>query len=60
MICLDLVFVLLWNSGFIGAEYGLPYTGPWTLLLWRNLALSGLLGVWPGRTVLELSKVGRG
>lgn len=55
---LELVFVLLWNSGFIGAEYGLPNTGPWTLLLWRYLALSCLLGawlairnrfVWPGR-----------
>ena len=55
---LELLFVLLWNSGFIGAEYGLPFTGPWTLLLWRYLALAGLLGgwlvlsgrwVWPGR-----------
>ena len=43
---LEVLFVLLWNSGFIGAEYGLPYTGPWTLLLWRYLALSGLLGLW--------------
>ena len=43
---LELLFVLLWNSGFIGAEYGLPYTGPWTLLLWRYLALGGLLGAW--------------
>ena len=33
-------FVLLWNSGFIGAEYGLPYTGPFTLVFWRYLALS--------------------
>ncbi len=50
-------FVLLWNSGFIGAEYGLPYAGPLTLLLWRYLALALLLGVylamrrrlaWPG------------
>jgi len=30
----------LWNSGFIGAEYGLPYTGPFTLLFWRYLALT--------------------
>lgn len=43
---LELVFVLLWNSGFIGAEYGLPYTGPWSLLFWRYLALAGLLGLW--------------
>ena len=43
---LELAFVLLWNSGFIGAEYGLPASGPWTLLLWRYAALSGVLGVW--------------
>ncbi|MCF8363066.1 MAG: DMT family transporter [Prolixibacteraceae bacterium] len=33
-------FVLLWNSGFIGAEYGLPYTGPFTLVFWRYLVLT--------------------
>lgn len=58
---LELMFVLLWNSGFIGAEYGLPYTGPFTLLLWRYAALGGLLGlwlvasgrwVWPGRVAV--------
>ena len=36
-------FVLLWNSGFIGAEYGLPYTRPFTLLFWRYLALTLLV-----------------
>ena len=50
-------FVLFWNSGFIGAEYGLPYAPPMTLLFWRYLALTALLGVvlalagrlyWPG------------
>ena len=58
VIGLEVLFVLLWNSGFIGAEYGLPFTGPWTLLLWRYAALTGLLGLclalsgrlgWPGR-----------
>ncbi|MFA9480088.1 DMT family transporter [Phycisphaerales bacterium AB-hyl4] len=43
---LELLFVFLWNSGFIGAEYGLPFAGPFTLLFWRYLALTGLLGVW--------------
>ncbi len=52
-----LVFVFLWNSGFIGAEYGLPYAGPFTLLFWRYAALTGVLVlyliirkrlVWPG------------
>jgi len=42
-IVLAIAFVLLWNSGFIGAEYGLPYTGPFTLLFWRYLALTVLL-----------------
>ena len=50
-------FILLWNSGFIGAEYGLPYTGPFTLVFWRYLALTLILAgylairhrrVWPG------------
>ncbi|MFP4160087.1 MAG: DMT family transporter [Desulfobacterales bacterium] len=50
-------FVLLWNSGFIGAEYGLPFTGPFTLLFWRYWALTCALLVylalrgrlrWPG------------
>lgn len=36
-------FVLLWNSGFIGAEYGLPYTGPFTLLFWRYLSLTFII-----------------
>ncbi|SHJ60979.1 Permease of the drug/metabolite transporter (DMT) superfamily [Tangfeifania diversioriginum] len=36
-------FVLFWNSGFIGAEYGLPYTGPFTLVFWRYLALTILI-----------------
>jgi len=57
---LELLFVFLWNSGFIGAEYGLPYTRPWTLLFWRYLALSAALAlwlaasrrfIWPGRRV---------
>lgn len=46
LVGLELLFVFLWNSGFIGAEYGLPFTGPFTLLFWRYLALTGLLGVW--------------
>ena len=50
-------FVLLWNSGFIGAEYGLPFTGPFTLLFWRYWALTCILLIylalkgrlrWPG------------
>ncbi|TVQ29525.1 MAG: DMT family transporter [Wenzhouxiangella sp.] len=36
-------FVLLWNSGFIGAEFGLNYAGVFTLLWWRYALLALLL-----------------
>lgn len=39
-------FVLLWNSGFIGAEFGLDYAGVYTLLAWRYWLLAGLLLAW--------------
>ncbi|NEO26901.1 MAG: DMT family transporter [Kamptonema sp. SIO4C4] len=39
-----IAFVLLWNSGFIGAEYGLPYSGTFTLLFWRYGVLTLCLG----------------
>lgn len=42
-ILLAIGFVLLWNSGFIGAEYALPYTGPFTLLFWRYLGLTFII-----------------
>ena len=50
-------FILLWNSGFIGAEYALPYTDPLTLLFWRYWLLALILFLylllcrrleWPG------------
>ncbi len=41
-------FVLLWNSGFIGAEFGLDYAGVYTLLAWRYWMLVGLLGLYLG------------
>jgi drug/metabolite transporter (DMT)-like permease len=43
---LELLFVVLWSSGFIGAKYGLPYAGPFTLLLIRYVIVAGLLGCW--------------
>lgn len=61
-------FILLWNSGFIGAEYALPYTEPLTLLFWRYWVLAFiLLGYlmlrrrlqWPGtKAVLIASMIG--
>jgi len=40
---LALGFVLLWNSGFIGAEFGVAHAEPFTLLLWRYVALALIL-----------------
>ncbi|MFP4145864.1 MAG: DMT family transporter [Phycisphaeraceae bacterium] len=63
---LEILFVLLWNSGFIGAEFGLPHARPWTLLFWRYLALAGLLGLllavrgrlrWPGWSAAGIAAV---
>lgn len=39
-------FVLLWNSGFVGAEYALPYAGPFTLLFWRYLAVTLIIFIY--------------
>ncbi|PWD99643.1 DMT family transporter [Marinilabilia rubra] len=43
---LPIAFIILWNSGFIGAEYGLPYTGPFTLLFWRYGILTLILSLY--------------
>ncbi len=57
-------FVLLWNSGFIGAEFGLDYAGPYTLLAWRYWLLVALLALllglsgrlyWPGARPVSLT-----
>lgn len=42
---LAIAFVFLWNSGFIGAEYGLPDASTFTLLFWRYAALSLVLAL---------------
>jgi drug/metabolite transporter (DMT)-like permease len=39
-------FVVMWNSGFIGAEYALPNTQPLSLLFWRYWALSIFLFIY--------------
>lgn len=45
-ILLIIGFVILWNSGFVGAEYALSFTDPYTLLFWRYLGLTVLLWVY--------------
>lgn len=61
-----LAFVLLWNSGFIGAEFVLPYTEPLSLLFWRYWFLAALLAgwlalrgrlLWPGWNVVMFESV---
>lgn len=47
-------FVLLWNSGFIGAAFGLDYADPLTLLFWRYWVLAVLLGVWLAAVMFAL------
>ncbi|MEM1291291.1 MAG: hypothetical protein AAGH67_07450 [Cyanobacteria bacterium P01_H01_bin.162] len=46
LIGLELLFVVLWSSGFIGAKYGLPYAGPFTLLFVRYVSVAVLLFIW--------------
>ena len=46
ILALELVFLVLWSSGFIGAKYGLPHAGTFTLLFFRYFALSVLLIGW--------------
>jgi len=39
-------FVFFWNSGFIGAEYGLPYARPFTFLFWRYAGVTLVIMVY--------------
>ncbi|MEB3884462.1 DMT family transporter [Lyngbya sp. CCY1209] len=47
---LAFAFVLLWNSGFIGAEYALPHAPTFTLMFWRYWTLTLILAVSLSRT----------
>ncbi|OLT49192.1 hypothetical protein BJF85_10015 [Saccharomonospora sp. CUA-673] len=38
--------MLMWSSGFLGATMGTELTGSTTLLFWRFLVVTGLLGAW--------------
>jgi len=58
--------VLLWNSGFVGAEFGLDYAGVFTLLWWRYALLALVLMVslsargklrWPGARPALLTSI---
>lgn len=51
------LFVVMWSTGFIGAKYGAPVAGPFSLLALRFLFVLPILGLiiaaqqrtWPGR-----------
>jgi drug/metabolite transporter (DMT)-like permease len=51
-----LLFVLMWSTGFIGAKYGVPVAGPFSLLFLRFILVLPILGLvafamgqsWPG------------
>ncbi len=47
--------VLVWSSGFIGAELGAPWASPGTLLAWRALLVALLLAPWLGPALRSLS-----
>lgn len=42
-IAAPVLFVILWSTGFIGAKLGLPYSEPFTFLLWRYGTVTLLL-----------------
>ena len=42
---LQIAYVLLWSSGFVGAELGTRYAAPDTLLAWRYVVAAGLLWI---------------
>ena len=61
------LFVVLWSTGFIGAKYGLPYTGPATFLALRFVLVIALMlaialavrAPWPApRQVVHIAVVG--
>src|SRR6185295_17205325 len=56
---LGAVFVVLWSSAWIAGKFGLPYAGPFTLLLIRFAAAGTVMllialasgAPWPGKLV---------
>ncbi len=42
---LCVAFVLFWSSGFVGAKVGLGYAGTFTILTWRYLLVTVVLGI---------------
>ena len=48
--------VVVWSSGFIGAELGARQAGPDTVLVWRSLATAAVLLPWSLRALTRLDR----
>lgn len=42
---LGILFIVMWSSGFVASKLGLEYAGIFTLLFWRFLLVTAVLGV---------------
>ncbi|PRY12545.1 DMT family transporter [Kineococcus rhizosphaerae] len=52
----SVVLVVVWSSGFVGAELGARHAGPDTVLAWRSLATAVLLLPWLVPAVRRFSR----
>ncbi|MGI9311719.1 MAG: hypothetical protein ACR2P7_09375, partial [bacterium] len=43
LLAVEFAFLILWSSGFIGAQYGIAHAGTFTFLLYRYGALTAIL-----------------
>ncbi|XVO88960.1 DMT family transporter [Pseudomonas palleroniana] len=55
LLILQVVFVMSWSSGFIGAKLGAQSAGAFNLLFWRFLLVSVCLGVFLNVTLLKVT-----
>ncbi|PRA28454.1 multidrug DMT transporter permease [Pseudomonas poae] len=55
LLVLQVVFVMSWSSGFIGAKLGAANAGAFNLLFWRFLLVSVCLGVFLNIRLLKVS-----
>ena len=55
LLLLQVVFVLSWSSGFIGAKLGAQSAGAFNLLFWRFLLVSLCLALFLNRRLLRVS-----
>ena len=56
MVFRSVALVVVWSSGFIGAELGARYAGPDTVLTWRCLVIAAVLLPWSLRALTRLDR----